>query len=92
MFAILLIIFSYIVLSSISLLIDRRALMVSSLLYVLYALNSLFTKYGLESYGLAIGGVIIGVGLLLLTAFWTKARAKIVELMPHSIQLKVPAV
>jgi len=92
MLAILLIIFSYIVLSSISLLIDRRALMVSSLLYVLYALNSLFTKYGLESYGLAIGGVIIGVGLLLLTAFWTKARAKIVTIMPHTIQLKVPTI
>jgi hypothetical protein len=86
------IILSYILLSSISLIIDRRALMVSSLVYVLYALNTLFNTYGFEGYGLAIGGVLIGFGLLFLTAFWTKARAKLVNYLPLSIQDKVPLI
>jgi len=89
-FAMLSIILVYIVLSSISLIIDRRALMVSSLIYVLYALNKLFSTYGFEGYGLAIGGVIIGFGLLFLTAYWTQAREWLLQYVPQSIQNKVP--
>jgi len=89
-FAMLSIVLLYIVLSSISLIIDRRALMVSSLIYVLYALNKLFSTYGFEGYGLAIGGVIIGFGLLFLTAYWTQARVWLLKYMPQSIQNKVP--
>ena len=84
------IVISYILLSSISLIIDRRALMVSSLFYVLYALNTLFNAYGFESYSLAIGGTIIGFGLLVLTAFWTTIRAKLVNSLPLSIKERVP--
>ena len=91
-FALFSILFAYVLLSIISLTIERRALMVSSLLYVLYALKTLFTEYGFEGYGLSLGGVIIGLGLLFLTAFWTKARATVVGYMPSFIQLKVPVV
>lgn len=89
-FVMFIIVLSYILLSSISLIIDRRALMVSSLIYVLYALNKLFTSYGFDGYGLAIGGIIIGVGLLFLTAYWTQSRAKLLKLLPLTIQNKVP--
>jgi len=88
--AMLSIVLVYIVLSSISLIIDRRALMVSSLIYVLYALNKLFSTYGFEGYGLAIGGVIIGFGLLFLTAYWTQARVWLLQYVPQSIQHRVP--
>lgn len=88
--ALLAVVLSYIILSVISLVIDRRALMVSSLVYVLYALNTLFTQYGLKGYGLAIGGVIIGFGLLFLTAYWSKVRGYIVIRLPESISSKVP--
>jgi hypothetical protein len=89
-FALIMVLFAYVFLSSISLIIDRRALMVSSLLYVLYALNTLFSTYGFEGYGLAIGGVLIGGGLLFLTAFWTDARTKLLRYLPQTIQDKVP--
>jgi len=88
--AMLSIVLVYIVLSSISLIIDRRALMVSSLIYVLYALNKLFSTYGFEGYGLAIGGVIIGFGLLFLTAYWTQARKWLLQYVSQSIQNRVP--
>ena len=81
---------SYVLLSAISLIIDRRALMVSSLLYVLYALNTIFHTYGFQDYSLAIGGTIIGFGLLVLTAFWTDVRAILVGFLPLFIQNRVP--
>jgi len=88
--ALVIVVFSYLLLSSISLIIDRRALMVSSLLYVLYSLNKLFSTYGFEGYGLAIGGVLIGGGLLFLTAFWTNSRALLLKHLPQSIRKRVP--
>ncbi len=88
--SIITIVVSYIFLSIFSLVIDRRALMVSSLLYVLYSLNRLFTEYGFEGYGLAMGGVIIGFGLLFLTAFWARARGNLVKIMPEIIKDKIP--
>ena len=84
------IIILYIILSSISLIIDRRAFMVSSLAYVVYALNSLFNRYGIEDNSFAIVGVIIGFSLLLLSAYWSKVRKVLLGLMPESVRHKVP--
>ena len=90
--AIIAILLSYLFLSTISLIIDRRALMISSLLYVIYALKSLFSQYGFDGYGLSMGGTIIGLGLLFLTTYWTILRAKVVHKLPQSIQDKVPKI
>jgi len=84
------IIILYIILSSISLIIDRRAFMVSSLAYVVYALNSLFNIYGIENNSFAIVGVIIGFSLLLLSAYWTKVRKLLLKLMPQFVRDRVP--
>ncbi|MFT5114765.1 MAG: hypothetical protein ACI8P9_004105 [Parasphingorhabdus sp.] len=82
----------YIVLIILSVVIDRRAFMVSSLVYVLYALTELFSLYGLEGDSFAYVGVIIGFSLLLLSGFWRKTRAMLFEMLPTSIQNQVPGV
>lgn len=90
MMAITIIVTLYLVLSSISLVIDRRAFMVSSLIYVLYALNQFFDTYGLASNSFAIAGVIIGFSLLLLSGYWAKARKQLLNYLPKAILCKVP--
>jgi len=80
----------YLILSSISLIIDRRAFMVSSLAYVLYAFTTLFKTYGIENNSFAISGVFIGLSLLLLSGYWSKARIFLLNFMPEAIRSKVP--
>jgi hypothetical protein len=80
----------YIILATISIIIDRRALMVSSLAYVLYALTELFKVYGMVSFSLAISGVLIGSMLLLLSAFWQKFRLSLLCYLPKPIKKYLP--
>ena len=82
----------YIFMTMISLVVDRRAFMVSSLVYVIYAIFDVLKVYGDVSYSLALTGVLIGSALLLLSAFWQKARSVLVVSLPNSIKQKVPVV
>lgn len=82
----------YIALGVIALAIDRRALMVSALAYVLYALSSLIEQSGAVDLGFGLTALIIGSALLLLSAFWTVARRRIVGLLPADIALRLPVV
>lgn len=86
------IIILYLFMTVLSLVIDRRAFMVSSLLYVLYALSNLLSSYGMVSYNFAITGLFIGLSLLLLAAFWQKARRVVVHLLPTNITRHLPAI
>jgi len=86
------IILLYITLSSISLIIDRRAFMVSSLAYVLYALTKLFNTYGVESGSFAMAGMMIGLALLLLSGYWSKVRKILVSFFPKKLRDIVPSV
>ena len=76
--------------SALSIIIDRRAFMVSSLVYVLYAISSLFKAYGIAGNSFALTGVTIGASILLLSAFWHPARNILVKLLPAKIQNIVP--
>ncbi|MHA6723564.1 hypothetical protein [Sphingomonas sp. RS2018] len=69
----------YVVFALVALAVDRRALLVSSLAYVLYALVSLFRTAGSVELSAALTGLVIGSALLLLSAFWQGARAKVVS-------------
>lgn len=64
--------------TSISIVVDRRAFMVSSLIYVLYAISNILEAYGVVGYSFAVTGVCIGAALLLLPAFWHPVRGKLV--------------
>jgi MFS family permease len=82
----------YVVLGLVALAIDRRALLVSALAYVLFALNSLFETYGVVELNVALTALIIGSALLLLSAFWTNARRAVVRPLPDGLRGKLPVV
>ena len=82
----------YVVLGLVSLAIDRRALLVSSLAYVLYALNSLFETYGAVELSVALTALVIGSALLLLSAFWASARRAVVLPLPDGLQGRLPII
>lgn len=72
----------YVALAFISLCIDRRALMVSALIYVLYAFSTLLKQYGVVSLSFAITALFIGSALLLLSAFWHPSRLFVLKFLP----------
>ena len=82
----------YVALGLTALAIDRRALLVSALAYVLYALNSLFETYGAVELSFALTALVIGSALLLLSAFWHSARKAVVGTLPAGLRAKLPVV
>ncbi|WP_109014802.1 hypothetical protein [Novimethylophilus kurashikiensis] len=76
----------YVGIGLVSLAIDRRALMVSALGYVLYAFSSLLKLYGVVSLGFAITALAIGSALLLLSAFWHPCRAYVLNYCPAALR------
>ena len=82
----------YVVLGLVALAIDRRALLVSALAYVLFALNSLFETYGVVELNVALTALIIGSALLLLSAFWSNARRAVVRPLPDGLKAKLPVI
>lgn len=71
--------------------IDRRALLVSALAYVLFALTILFEEFGAVELNFALTALVIGSALLSLSAFWQPIRRVVVSALPENIQAKLPA-
>ncbi len=82
---------TYIFMGIIAIVIDRRALLVSALAYVLIALAILFNQFGAIELNVALTAFVIGSALLSLSAFWTPLRKKLVGAMPNIIKANVPA-
>jgi len=80
----------YCCIALLSLSIDRRALMVSALAYVLYAFNTLLKEYGVVSLSFAFAALMIGSALLLLSAFWHSCRAFVLGFYPEAICRRLP--
>jgi uncharacterized membrane protein YfcA len=70
--------------------VDRRALLVSALAYVLWALSRLFEQAGAQELNLALTALVIGSALLLLSAFWHSARRAVVKPLPTGLRAKLP--
>lgn len=87
---VLIILGTYIFLALVSLTLDRRALMVSSLIYVLYAFGSLFNSRHNLAEGFALSALLIGASLLLLAAFWRTARGLLLSALPEGLLDFVP--
>src|SRR3546814_4151501 len=68
----------YLVFAFVALAVDRRALLVSSLAYVLVALYAVIRSAGAVDLGVAIAALIIGSALLVLSAFWHPMRRRVV--------------
>ena len=80
----------YVVLGITAVAIDRRALLVSALAYVLFALQQLFRQFGAVELNVALTALVIGSALLLLSAFWHQTRAAIVKPLPESLRDRLP--
>ena len=70
--------------------IDRRALLVSALAYVLFALTELFKQFGAVELNVALTALVIGSALLLLSAYWHQARRLVVTRLPSNLQERLP--
>jgi len=68
----------YLVFAFVALAVDRRALLVSSLVYVLYAMYALFHSAGAVELAWAFTALAIGSALLTLSAFWHPMRRIVV--------------
>ena len=86
----LLVVGLYLLFGLTALAVDRRALLVSALAYVLYALTELFKQFGAVELNVALTALIIGSALLLLSAFWHQARRVVVTRLPSNLQDRLP--
>ena len=86
----LVVILLYVALGLTALAIDRRALLVSALAYVLFALQALFREFGAVELNIALTALVIGSALLLLSAFWHQARSAVVRPLPQGLRSKLP--
>ncbi|TPG42359.1 hypothetical protein EAH79_00125 [Sphingomonas koreensis] len=68
----------YLVFAFVALAVDRRALLVSSLVYVLYAMFAVFRSAGAVELSSAFTALVIGSALLTLSAFWHPMRRMVV--------------
>jgi hypothetical protein len=68
----------YLAFAFVALAVDRRALLVSSLAYVLYAMYALFQNAGAIELAWAFTALVIGSALLTLSAFWPVMRRLVV--------------
>ena len=82
----------YLVLAVVALAVDRRALLVSALFYVVYAMAALFKAAGTLSASFALTGLVIGAALLLLSALWHRVRAAVLALFPAGLRAHLPVV
>lgn len=80
----------YVLFGLVALAIDRRALLVSALAYVLAALTFLFDRFGAVELNFALTALVIGSALLTLSAFWSPIRARVVEWLPGNWQARLP--
>jgi uncharacterized membrane protein YfcA len=82
----------YVVLGITALAIDRRALLVSALAYVLFAMQQLFREFGAVELNVALTALVIGSALLMLSAFWHQARGAIVRPLPDGLRERLPLI
>ncbi len=80
----------YFAMGVVALAIDRRALLVSALGYVLYAIGTLFQQFGAITVNFALTALVLGSALLLLSAFWQNARALVVGRLPGGVAGRLP--
>lgn len=80
----------YLALALVALTVDRRAILVSALAYVLVAAVYLVSKLGTSGAGFAVVIIVIGSSLLMLSAFWQSMRRALLPHLPPAIRDRVP--
>ena len=82
----------YLLLTIISICIDRRVLMVSSLIYFITALSGLFESYNMMGSSSAFTGIFVGALLLLMSGYWHRVRTVLVNQLPIFVKVYLPEV
>lgn len=80
----------YLVFGLVAVVVDRRALLVSGLAYVLYAFYQLVQTSVSVELGFALSALVISSALLLLSAFWSNVRAVVLEALPGDLRVRLP--
>ncbi len=80
----------FLLLALVALVVDRRALLVSSLLYLGYALYTVFSR-GDAAWGATLPTFLVGAIVLSLSLAWRAMRGLILKTMPEAVRLRVPA-
>jgi hypothetical protein len=78
------------VLSIVALIVDRRALLVSSLAYLAYAMAALIANAGWQSSTAAIAVMAVGIVVLALSVLWKPLRAIALKPLPEALRIRVP--
>jgi hypothetical protein len=78
------------VLSFVALAVDRRALLVSSLLYLGYASSQILTWSGVAFKNLGFSVLIVGGTVLVLSVAWQPLRRVVLSILPPNIRNLVP--
>jgi hypothetical protein len=82
----------YLFLGLVALLVDRRALLVSALGYVMFALSTVLRASGVVGQDLTYTALVAGAALLLLSAFWHKARQGVMHFAPIALRRHLPPI
>jgi hypothetical protein len=85
------IIVAFLLLAVVALVIDRRAMLVSCLAYLTYAVGSLFSSSSIVS-SLTVSILLVGAIVLLLSAAWRPLRRAFVAMLPQTFRERLPAV
>lgn len=80
----------YALLAVVALTVDRRAVLISALAYVLWAMSSLLSGMGVLGKAFPLAALGIGSLLLVLSAFWQHARKLLLPHLPLWVQDRVP--
>jgi hypothetical protein len=82
----------YLALTLLALAIDRRALLVSALAYVIYAVQALIGAGGVaNTHGAGLTALVLGSFLVLLSAGWRPIRARVLGALPATVTERLPA-
>lgn len=81
----------YVAFGIVALIVDRRALLVSALIYVLVALGFLFDRFGAVELTVALTALVIGSALLSLSAFWAPIRRGVLGIVPYDWRDALPS-
>ena len=82
----------FLILAVVALVVDRRAILVSSLAYLAYAAGTLIQAAGAQSSSFAISTLAVGAVVLMLSAAWRPLRRAFMGLLPQSVRSRLPAV
>ncbi len=82
----------FLVLAIVALVVDRRAILVSSLIYLAYAAGTLIAAAGIGSSSPAVSALAVGAVVLMLSAAWRPLRRAFMGLLPAALRARLPAV